>query len=100
MASRQDAPARTATPPSQGRIPIAASVLGRLRGRIFDPGKARFREDIDPDDAMGGFGLWSGTSFTEPALAAQLAARMPRSGTLDPIDAPERRRARLDGHHP
>jgi hypothetical protein len=165
MATRQDGPAaRPANPPSQGRIPIPASVLGRVGGRILGPGKAgtlrgapvrpsayvagellvqspptatetsvgalnpngslalfsnggdwvschrhgaavvssfpvtfdgalepqrrtAFGEDIDPDDFMGGFGLWSGTSFAAPVLAAQLAGRMLKGGTLDATDA-------------
>jgi subtilisin family serine protease len=49
--------------------------------------RTAFGEDIDPDDFMGGFGLWSGTSFAAPVLAAQLAGRMLRGGTLDAIDA-------------
>jgi len=44
-------------------------------------------EDIDPDDFESGFGLWSGTSFSAPYLAAQLADRMFSGGTLDAIDA-------------
>ncbi len=97
MATRQDGPAaRPANPPSQGRSPIPASVLGRVGGRILDPGKGgaleprrrrAFGEDIDPDDFMGGFGLWSGTSFAAPVLAAQLAGRTLKGGTLDTTDA-------------
>jgi subtilisin family serine protease len=49
--------------------------------------RTAFGEDIDPDDFMGGFGLWSGTSFAAPVLAAQLGGRMLKSGTLDAIDA-------------
>ena len=44
-------------------------------------------EDIDPDDFRSGFGLWSGTSFSAPYLAGQLAARMFSRGDLDRIDA-------------
>ena len=44
-------------------------------------------EDIDPDDFRSGFGLWSGTSFSAPYLAGQLAGRMLAGGTLDKIDA-------------
>ena len=96
MATRQDGPAaRPANPPSQGRPPIPASVLGRVGGRILDPGKGgaleprrrrAFGEDIDPDDFMGGFGLWSGTSFAARA-GGPLAGRTLKGGTLDTTDA-------------
>ena len=49
--------------------------------------RTRLGEDIDPDDFKGGFGLWSGTSFSAPYLAGQLADRMFSGGTLDAIDA-------------
>lgn len=34
------------------------------------------RYTVDPDDFTQGFGTWSGTSFSSPYLAAQLAAQM------------------------
>ncbi len=49
--------------------------------------RTRLGEDIDPDDFKSGFGLWSGTSFSAPYLAGQLADRMFSGGTLDAIDA-------------
>ena len=36
------------------------------------PGKAR-RATIDPDGYRGGFASWSGTSFSAPVLAGELA---------------------------
>jgi hypothetical protein len=36
----------------------------------------RPRETIDPDDFTGGFGVWSGTSFSAPVLAARLAKQV------------------------
>jgi hypothetical protein len=36
----------------------------------------RPRESIDPDDFRGGFGVWSGTSFSAPIVAARIAASL------------------------
>jgi serine protease len=36
----------------------------------------RPRATIDPDDFAGGFGTWSGTSFSTPVLAARIAKRL------------------------
>jgi hypothetical protein len=51
------------------------------------PGEGR-RETIDPDDFASGFGVWSGTSFAAPVLAAQIAQRLfaGTGGSLDPAD--------------
>jgi hypothetical protein len=34
------------------------------------------RHTVDPDDFTQGFGTWSGTSFSSPYLAGQLAAAL------------------------
>jgi hypothetical protein len=34
------------------------------------------REALDPDDFSGGFSVWSGTSFSAPAIACVIAARL------------------------
>jgi subtilisin family serine protease len=41
------------------------------------------RESIDPDDFGGGFAVWSGTSFSAPLLAGQLAQGLLRVGVPD-----------------
>ena len=45
---------------------------GTQPGTRDDRGGVR-RETIDPDDFIGGFGLWSGTSFAAPYVAGMLA---------------------------
>jgi len=39
-------------------------------------GAGRMRTTVDFDDYTGGFGVWSGTSFSTPILAAQLACEL------------------------
>ncbi len=51
-----------------------------------------FRAALDPDDYAGGFGVWSGTSFSAPLLAAEIVRSLltgaAQSGLrLDPSDA-------------
>jgi hypothetical protein len=50
-------------PPFQGGLEPAARAS--YRGRA--------RENIDPDDFTGGFGVWSGTSFSAPIIAGRAA---------------------------
>ena len=45
-----------------------------LRGSIsVAPGAYPERGTADPDDYSGGFGVWSGTSFSAPAFVGDLA---------------------------
>jgi subtilisin family serine protease len=46
---------------------------GALRGERTADG---LRHTVDPDDFTQGFGTWSGTSFSSPYLAGQLAAAL------------------------
>ena len=49
---------------------------------------------VDPDDYTGGFGVWSGTSFSTPVFAAELAAALIDEGGLtDTSSHAMRRRA-------
>jgi subtilisin family serine protease len=58
----------------------------------------RHRATIDPDDFSGGFGLWSGTSFAAPVMAAQLASKLGESidSGDDPAAAVARARAAVE----
>lgn len=47
---------------------------GGLQPTIRDDRGLLARETIDPDDFTGGFGIWSGTSFAAPYVAAKLVA--------------------------
>jgi subtilisin family serine protease len=60
-------------------------------GSATSPGP---RTTLDPDDYTSGFALWSGTSFSTPIFAAELAAELVRGGDLtDVSDDAMRRRA-------
>jgi hypothetical protein len=61
-------------PPFEGGLdPIASTRMhGRVRESI-DPDDFRSLKDADGKD-VGGFGLWSGTSFAAPVIAGRIAA--------------------------
>ena len=42
------------------------------------------REALDPDDFSSGFAVWSGTSFSAPQLAAQIARSLLAGAVADP----------------
>ena len=69
-----------------------------LRRQPWSPVDARRREASTRDDFMGGFGLWSGTSFAAPVLAAQLG-RSDAAGQRSTPSTPQRGAARLGGGH-
>jgi hypothetical protein len=51
-----------------------------------------YRAALDPDDYTGGFGVWSGTSFSAPLLAAEIVRSLLKGAAesglrLDPADA-------------
>jgi len=47
---------------------------------------------VDPDDYTGGFGVWSGTSFSTPVFAAELAATLVDEGDLTDVSPSAMRR--------
>ncbi len=49
---------------------------GGLQPTVRDDRGLLSRETIDPDDFAGGFGVWSGTSFAAPYVAARIAAEL------------------------
>ena len=61
-------------PPFEGGLdPVASTrIHGRVRESI-DPDDYRSLRDADGHD-VGGFGLWSGTSFAAPVVAGRIAA--------------------------
>jgi serine protease len=77
------------------RVPGAAvvSTIPAFRGGYEPVARTtafgRVRETIDPDDFTGGFAVWSGTSFSAPILAGDIAAQL--LGSLEaagtPVDA-------------
>jgi subtilisin family serine protease len=72
------------------------STMPRFQGGLQPVARStafgRRRESIDPDNFLGGFGLWSGTSFAAPVLAGRLAAHL--LGRLAEGDDPAARAAR------
>jgi subtilisin family serine protease len=44
-----------------------------------------WRSTIDPDNFHGGFAVWSGTSFSAPVLAGQIADHLWDGGGLDNV---------------
>lgn len=66
---------------------IVSSLPQTFNGGLQPARRFGGREDVDGDDFAGGFGIWSGTSFSGPVLAGELAECLAASGNLDQIDA-------------
>ena len=59
-------------------MPVTAD--GALHPQFLTEG---VRESVDPDDFTGGFAVWSGTSFSAPVLAGELARHLFIDGRRD-----------------
>ena len=55
--------------------PVDANASRTPELRVRAPARAG-RESLDPDDYSGGFAVWSGTSFSAPAMAALVAGSL------------------------
>ena len=69
-------------------IPTTFNASAQPSAVVDIPGEG-VRATIDPDDFTGGFATWSGTSFSAPYLAGEIAAAVlsGKYGALDPVDA-------------
>jgi subtilisin family serine protease len=63
---------------------LPTSFDGSAQPDIVVPGSG---ESVDMDDYTGGFGMWSGTSFSAPVLAGEIAACLQEQGGLEQVKA-------------
>ncbi|MGO4661129.1 S8/S53 family peptidase [Terrabacter sp. 2TAF16] len=64
--------------------------MGQPSSQVSADGTVRCT--VDPDDYTGGFGVWSGTSFSTPVFAAELAAALIDEGGLADVSSPVMRK--------
>ena len=64
--------------------------MGQPSSEVSTDGTVRCT--VDPDDYTGGFGIWSGTSFSTPVFAAELAAALIDEGGLTDVSSPVMRK--------
>ena len=64
--------------------------MGQPSSQVSADGTVRCT--VDPDDYTGGFGVWSGTSFSTPVFAAELAAALIDEGGLTDVSSPAMRK--------
>jgi hypothetical protein len=62
-------------------ISMAARPAGSIPAGHWMPAQ---RAALDPDDYSGGFAIWSGTSFSAPQVAAQIAKELLAGAAADP----------------
>jgi Subtilase family len=62
-------------------ISMAARPAGSIPAGRWMPAQ---RAALDPDDYSGGFAIWSGTSFSAPQVAAQIARELLAGAAADP----------------
>lgn len=70
-------------------------VDGVGQSSVAVPSMLRPRGTMDPDNFLGGFGVWSGTSFAAPVFAGELAAALVTAGSLSDVTAPVMRERAL-----
>ncbi len=66
--------------------------MGQPSSQVTTDGTVRCT--VDPDDYTGGFGVWSGTSFSAPVFAAELAAALIEQGDLTDVSSSRHAQAR------
>ena len=96
MPARKPGPARPAAPPVQGRIPIPASVLGRMGGRVLDPAKAGTHGSgpVRPTAYVGNELIVQGPPSATEELVEAARATGHRVGTTSAVPGPYVRRLR------
>jgi len=75
----------TATRPGVSLVSTLPLTDGMGQPSSSITGDTNVRCTVDPDDYTGGFGVWSGTSFSTPVFAAELAATLVEQGGLKDV---------------
>lgn len=79
-------PVVSAMRPGVNLVSTLPMVDGAGQPSVSVGGNDPARTTMDPDNYQGGFGVWSGTSFATPVLAAELAAELVAAKDLADVD--------------